>query len=150
MTRAFFALLLVLVGCSTNNTVEKRRSEKSSSYHSLTPEFRSLVDQGQIKEGMPADAVYLAWGEPSDVFEAEDARGRFTKWIYTGSYLQRHDYWAFRPATQSAGRDYYRRPESPVMERRLEHDVVRREYVQAEVDLVDGVVRNWRKHPKPR
>lgn len=145
MKAAFLILSLLLCGCATS-TLEKRKSEKWSSYQSLAPDQKTLVDQGQITVGMTEDAVYLAWGKPSEILQSEDQTGPATKWLYKDVYLQSYTYWAFRPTARSSA--YYLSgrgvPEGTVMERRLEHSYEPHTYVKAEVDFVNGVVTKWR------
>src|ERR1700741_2954683 len=50
-----------LVGCST---VESRIKSNPRIYASFSPADQALVRQGQISEGMPKAAVFLAWGNP--------------------------------------------------------------------------------------
>src|SRR5262249_11948765 len=90
-------LLILMAGCATKSTIETRRTEKFSAYDSLTPEDKAMVDSGQIRVGMAADGVYIAWGKPSEVLESEDMQqGRLSTWRYYGSELQETRYWAYR------------------------------------------------------
>ena len=59
----------------------KAKSEKRGACQSLAPEFKSRIDQEKIANGMTLDAVYIAWGEPSEVLSAEDSGGAITKWL---------------------------------------------------------------------
>ncbi len=52
---------LCATGCATS-TIESRSRERAAAYAALSPEWRDLVSHGQIKVGMPMDAVYVAWG----------------------------------------------------------------------------------------
>src|SRR5882672_11296954 len=83
---------LLACGCATT-TVETRKQERSGSYSQLTPEFKSLIDQGRIKVGMPMDSVYIAWGKPSQVLEGESSEGRQTTWLYHGTTYEEFRYW---------------------------------------------------------
>jgi hypothetical protein len=70
---------LFLSGCST---VESRISDHPEIYQGLGPTDQQLVSQGQIRVGMPMDAVWLAWGSPEQK-AAGNMRGRVTEtWIY--------------------------------------------------------------------
>ena len=126
---------LLLTGCASNK-FEKRRAEKISAYNALSPEFKTLVDQGQIKVGMPEDAVYIAWGPPAEILRSENEQGAITRWLYTGSYLQEYRYW-----TGSRGRGF---PSS-----RLDYDYIPRDYVSAQVVFSNGVVKSWTMEPRP-
>lgn len=137
MKLIFLGLSLLLVGCATTkNTFEKRRNERLPAYSALSPEFKSAVDQGQIKVGMPEDAVYIAWGAPSEILKSADAQGEKTRWLYNGSYMQEYRYW-----TGSRGRGF--------PSERLEHDYIPRDYVSAEIVFADGVVKSWTMKPRP-
>ena len=141
MTRLLLiALLGLLCACSTS-TIETRRTEKPAAYNALSPEEKQLVDEGQIKVGMSADAVYIAWGQPAEVLEAEDASGHVTTWRYYGSWMQESRYWAYRE-TRRGGTDLY-------LERYLVSDYQPRDYVRAEINFKDGKVLSWRTLPRP-
>lgn len=133
----FLSLSLLLVGCATNN-FEKRRTERLASYNALSPEFKALVDQGQIKVGMPQDAIYISWGPPAEVLKSENEQGSITRWLYYGSYLQEYQYWTstrgFRRGFQSE---------------HLEYDYLPRDYISAEILFSNGVVKSWSMKPRP-
>jgi hypothetical protein len=134
------ATALFLAGCATS-TIESRRAEKLSAYHNLAPEEKQLVDEGQIKIGMSSDAVYIAWGPPSEVLESEDAGGRITTWRFHGSWMQESRYWAYRE-TRRGHADLF-------LERYLVSDYQPRDYVRAEIYFKDGRVVSWRTLPRP-
>ncbi len=123
------SLAAILAGCATSS-IESRRRERASSYEALSPEFKTLVDQGQIRRGMTPDAVYIAWGKPSQVLQQEDERGAVTIWLYYGGWLEETRYWP-RSARQ------------PVS------DFQSRTYVSAEITFANGLVTAWRTLPKP-
>lgn len=134
------ALLALFSACSTS-TIETRRTEKSAAYDTLSPEEKQLVDQGQIKVGMSADAVYIAWGQPAEVLESEDASGHVSTWRYYGSWMQESRYWAYRE-TRRGDADLY-------LERYLVSDYQPRDYVRAEINFKEGKVLSWRTLPRP-
>ena len=70
---------LLLTGCASTATVESRKKERATGYSALTPEFKSLVDTGQIRKGMTEDAVYIAWGKPAQILQQENAQGPATR-----------------------------------------------------------------------
>jgi hypothetical protein len=71
--------VLIFTGCSTPQT---RISDHPDLYQSLSPRDRTLVSQGQIRYGMPRNAVWLAWGSP-DAKVIGNMRGRSTEtWVY--------------------------------------------------------------------
>src|SRR6266581_3298027 len=70
---------LILTSCSTPET---RISDHPDLYQSLSARDRALVSQGQIRPGMPRNAVWLAWGSPDQKIIG-NMGGRPTEtWIY--------------------------------------------------------------------
>lgn len=132
--------ILLVAGCATRSNVESRKKERYGAYSQLAPEFRTLVDQGNIKIGMPMDAVYIAWGKPSQIIGGESVQGKVVTWLYSDSYLQGYTYWGNRHSYGRRG--YYNSPT-------LEHDYYPQNYVAAEVNFANGVVRDWRTLPRP-
>jgi len=113
-----------------------------SSYNQLSPEEKQLVDQGQIKIGMSADAVYIAWGPPSEALQEETMQqGKTSTWRYYGTWMQETRYWAYRE-TSRHGNDLY-------LERYLVSDYNPRDYVRAEIVFKDGKAVSWRTLPRP-
>lgn len=136
MKSIFICLALVLAGCATTNDFQKRKTDRLAAYNTLSPEFKTAVDQGQIKVGMPEDAVYIAWGAPAQILRSGTEQGEITRWLYTGSYMQEYRYW-----TGSRGRGF---PSA-----QLEYDYIPRDYVSAEVVFSNGAVKSWTMRPKP-
>ena len=134
--------LLVLCGCASAPKLEDRKQEKYGAYSQLSPETRALVDQGKIAIGMPMDAVYIAWGKPSEIAAGESAQGSITTWLYYGTYLQEHRYWDTRRWYTRGRYHYYGGPT-------LETDYVPRGFKQGEVIFQNGLVREWRVFPPP-
>lgn len=136
-----FALLLVLLtGCAATSTIESRRQERLGTYTTLTPEQKAAVDAGQIKVGMPADAVYIAWGPPSQILTGESSQGSIVTWLYQGTYLEEHRYWTYHHYGYH-GR-YYASPH-------LAYDYYPRSFLSAEVKFEGGLVKEWRSLPRP-
>lgn len=53
-------------------------------FRHLSPEHQALVQQGRICDGMSKDAVFLAWGQPSERPMLGQNEGRnFEEWTYT-------------------------------------------------------------------
>jgi hypothetical protein len=141
----WFLVLLISAslptGCATpQQKIDKRKQEKYSAYAALPPDQKTAVDKGQINSGMPMDAVYIAWGKPSQVVTSGSQAGTFVTWVYLNVYLQSYFVgggWGYGPFCYGpyfAGPyiDYY-----PV------------NYVSAEVVFHDGVVQSWRTLPRP-
>ena len=141
MKAATFLLLTVafLTGCASS-TVETRKQERYGAYSALPDESRSLVDQGKIKVGMTADAVYIAWGKPSQIVGGESSRGATTTWLYHATYLESYHHWTYR-RTYYGGRCY--------TEPYLDFDYQPRSYVSAEIMFENGLVKEWRSLPRP-
>jgi hypothetical protein len=132
-------LLLALAGCA-HDTVETRKHERWMAYSALPQEQRELVDQGKIRIGMSMDAVFIAWGKPSEVLNAETEAGLTTTWRYHGSWAEEAHYWTYREV-QYNNQSY--------LERYLETSLLPRSYVRAEIIFAKGKVASWRTLPKP-
>lgn len=79
LTLGLCASALFLTSCETT---ESRISEHPDVFSSLSARDQALVRQGQIRSGMPQNAVWLAWGAPAQKAVGE-MRGRPTEtWIY--------------------------------------------------------------------
>ena len=135
----FLLVGLLFTGCATS-TVETRRHERSGAYATLSQEQKAAVDAGQIKVGMPMDAVYIAWGKPSQILAGESPQGPTTLWLYVGTYMEEYRYWAYS-GYGYCGR-FYTGPY-------LAYDFNPRPYVKAEVRFEQGVVKEWRSLARP-
>jgi hypothetical protein len=138
-TAALAILAVSLIGCAT--TVETRKEQRYGAYSSLTSEQKLAVDLGQIKVGMPMDAVYIAWGKPNQTLTSETASGTQVHWLYAGTYLQSYTHWSY-PSPYSPFHHSYFGPE-------LAHDYVVLSYIRAEVIFEGGLVKQWRTLPRP-
>jgi hypothetical protein len=134
------AVLVGLSGCATSS-VDSRKQERYGAYSGLNPEQKSAVDRGEIKVGMTMDAVYIAWGKPSQVVASETAAGTTIRWLYPGTYLQGYSHWTY-PGHFGPYHRYYFGPT-------LSHDYMVLNYVKAEVVFEGGVVKEWRTLPSP-
>ncbi len=119
---------LLLAGCATTQTVESRKQERYAAYQALSPELKAAVDQGQVKSGMSMDAVYIAWGKPSQVVSGGNAAGETTTWIYQGGYVQETRFWGYS---------------------RLHYAYTPLTYVRAQVIFVNGLAKEWQTFPEP-
>lgn len=143
-------LAAVVSGCATaKSTVESRKAERASAYAALKPEERALIDQGHIKIGLPEDAVYIAWGQPSQVQNSESAAGTVTTWIYTGTGYQEHRYWNHNRYGYGyySGRHGYRYGHAMPLPT-LDYEYIPYRYTAAEVIFEKGLVKSW-KHVSP-
>ena len=133
-------IALFTAGCATS-TIESRKQERYAAYSNLAPEQRNAVDQGQIKVGMPMDAVYIAWGKPSGLVSGEAQEGPVVTWLYHETY---YDYYPYYPYW-SYGYCYGPRPfYGPYY---FGYGYQPRSYVRAEVHFLNGLVREWRSLP---
>ena len=141
VSRSIFILAagLLLAGCATS-TIESRKQERAAAYTAFPPDVKDFVNNGQIKVGMSEDAVYIAWGQPSEILRNEAGNAAETIWLYYGGWMQETRYWTYRQAGR--GRDIY-------LERYLDRDYQPRTYVSAEIVFVNGEVNRWRTLPRP-
>jgi len=130
---------LFITGCATSS-ITTRKQERLGSYVALNSEQKIAVDLGQIKVGMTPDAVYIAWGNPSQILQGESSQGSTVTWIYTGTYFEEYRYWTV-PNYYGRGR-YYSAPH-------MVCDYQSRSYVRAEVKFEGGIVKEWRSLPQP-
>lgn len=78
------AVGLSLVSCIPS-TPQTRIQQSPRLFAALSANHRTLVQQGQITRGMSPDAVYLAWGRPSGVFQGSKAGDLTERWDYVAS-----------------------------------------------------------------
>jgi hypothetical protein len=71
---------LFLVACST---VDSRIQAKAAVYASLFPRDQALVKSGTIREGLPREAVYIAWGAPAQTRSGSRYGHPYEAWVYT-------------------------------------------------------------------
>lgn len=75
---------LLLAACAPS-TPQARIEREPHKFEALTAKQKELVQQGRIDRGMPPDAVYLAWGSPSRVFQGSKNNRPTERWDYAGS-----------------------------------------------------------------
>lgn len=136
---------LLAVGCVTPSTLDSRKLERYTSYSELTSEQRTAVDLGNIKVGMTQDAVYIAWGKPSQVLTGESSSGNTVTWLYHGTSYQEYSSWGYPYYGFYGGRRryYYAGPS-------LTYEYYPRAYIRAQVRFENGVVKEWHTTPAPR
>jgi hypothetical protein len=140
---------LFLIGCATGK-LEKRKLEKGAVYQSLSPRFKALVDREQIANGMSEDAVYVAWGKPTEVLEIENAQGPASKWLYKGTYFKEQSSLVLRPPPTVGYDDAYARFQIPGAYPKVEKKYIPHDYVKFEIDFLNGVVVKWHPRAAPR
>ena len=142
--RAVRMILLLAVaflcGCAT--TIQDRRKERLAAYSQLAPDTQSLVDKGQIKVGMPKDAVYIAWGKPDQIIQGESDQGKNDTWLYYSSTLHPYQYWNYGYWGPSRHGYLYSTPY-------LDTDWYPVYYVAREVQFENDRVKSWRSLPHP-
>lgn len=80
---AMAALVAMLVtSCASNNTPQKRIERNPQQFMSLSPKDRELVTNGAIREGMNKEAVFLAWGLPSQTSVGRSGGREIEQWTY--------------------------------------------------------------------
>ena len=79
LTLTMLGSTLILAACST---VETRISGHPEIYQSLSPSDQALVSQGQIRDGMLPNAVYLAWGSPDRKIVGNMRSRPTVTWVY--------------------------------------------------------------------
>ncbi|MBQ2813829.1 MAG: hypothetical protein IJE66_02325 [Akkermansia sp.] len=83
LRKSALAAFVLLASCTTMTPLE-RIENNPAMFRQLSPEHRALVQQGRICDGMSKDAVFLAWGQPSERPMLGQTEGKnFEKWTYT-------------------------------------------------------------------
>lgn len=144
-TATAFLLFMLAFLCGCASTIEDRKKERLSTYTQLPPETQTLVDTGQIKVGMPKDAVYIAWGKPEQVIQSESEQGRSETWVYYGSTLRPYHYYNY--GHYGWGGPFYHRYYYSLPY--LETDWYPQYFVSGEVTFQDDRVAHWRHLPRP-
>jgi hypothetical protein len=100
-------LLFLLAGCTT---IDTRVQEKAAVFQRLSPADQQLVLQGKIREGLPMDAVYIAWGPPSERIPGRYNGRTVETWVYyataAGDYTPYPFYYGY-PYGYGVGYGFY-------------------------------------------
>lgn len=82
----FFALVaaITLVSC-VPSTPQARIQQSPQMFARLSDKHKGMVERGQIERGMTQDAVYLAWGQPSNTIIGSYKGKESQRWDYNGS-----------------------------------------------------------------
>ena len=75
---------LLFASCAPS-TPQARIQRHPEKFESLSSQHRQLVENGRIDRGMSQDAVFLAWGAPSRVFQGSRNNRQSERWDYSGS-----------------------------------------------------------------
>lgn len=73
-------LLASLAGCG--DLSPQTRAERSAAFGSFPARDRQLALAGQVRPGMSTEAVAIAWGKPTQVFEGRAGERRLLAWVY--------------------------------------------------------------------
>ena len=72
--------VLLLAGCAANDS--QARAGERPGFAALPARDRQLALAGEVRDGMGADAVFVAWGQPAQVYRGT-ANGRpLESWVY--------------------------------------------------------------------
>lgn len=140
-------LILAAMGCRSS-AVAQRKTQHRDAYQSLDATTRSLVDKGKIRNDMDTNAVFIAWGQPTDAFAIDlPGGGRRTiwnyeeKWAYEFRQSAAFDSGAVTPTRSGAerveGGRQFRRWHVPIT------------YVAKSETFADGRVIEWKKYDPP-
>ena len=119
----------VVVGCTSS--IADRRQARLDSYRTLSPAERAVVDGGLVQVGLAEDAVYIAWGKPTQVFATQNKGRNEVHWLYFQNVPVGSHYWTYRTVNG---------PQGPYVERRLKREYESVESLRAEVIFTDGKV----------
>jgi hypothetical protein len=115
-----------------------RRAANPAAYAVLPAEWRPLVNAGKICEGMDTNAVFFAWGPPSEVQSGTLNGGSWATWSYTERGVREIGYWEWEQSTSTRpGGMEYRRAFEPIS------------FLGTSVVFEGGKVVRWRRHSTP-
>lgn len=72
-----------LTFCAGCTTPESRLHERPAALQDLSPADRNLALTGHVRDGFGKDAVYVAWGAPSNVHTMVIDRQPLSYWLYS-------------------------------------------------------------------
>ncbi len=123
-----------LVSCA--QTREQRIAKNAGYFSTLSPADQAAVTQGQLRVGMPREAVLLALGKPAGISERVSPAGSEEVLTYVG-YQAVYTYPRFPigPAYDRYGRCVHIVDPGP--------DIVHVPYVKSRVFLRQGKVSSW-------
>jgi hypothetical protein len=129
-------LAVVAAGCQSSG-IGQRKAEREAAYQSLNAGSRKLVDKGKIRDGMDTNAVYMAWGLPTDAFTLDVPGQQRLIW----NYEEKWTYGRSRivPAGSSGGRPRYS----------MESWRVPITYVAKSATFENGKIIQWKKYDPP-
>jgi hypothetical protein len=105
---SYLMLAAVAFGMTACSTVSSRIRENPQAFYGLHPDDRTRVERGMIREGMPKEAVYIAWGNPDSVRKGAYKGRSHETWIYYGTSSYPVDRYSYYPHRH--GRYHYYAP----------------------------------------
>lgn len=89
------AVALILAGCQSSGFA-RRKAERIEAYNSLDAEARASVGRGEIRAGMDTNAVFIAWGKPTEVRTVVASADADMVWDYYKPFTREHPRWVPR------------------------------------------------------
>ena len=131
------ASVIALAGCRSSG-IAQRKAQSPESYQLLDQTTRGLVDKGKIQNGMDTNAVWLAWGRPTDAFSIDIPGGKRLIWNYEEKWVCETTRRVSR-GTDGNGFPVYA----------IEHLRMPVTYVARSATFADGKVVQWKKYDPP-
>lgn len=135
--RTLLCLAASLTLASCVSTPQTRVDNNPAVFGTLSPAHKNLVLQGQIKEGMSKEAVFLAWGAP----DSRSSGGRSGKSIERWRYLGHYPVWT--DSYRYGGYSYHSRHRYRGHYNYCPPTVEYVTYTQAVVEFSNGKVSSW-------
>jgi hypothetical protein len=76
----------MFAGCESSGFA-RRKAERIEAYNSLGAQAQARVDRGEIQVGMDTNAVYLAWGGPTEIRTVHDSGDEVMVWDYSKRFM---------------------------------------------------------------
>ncbi len=112
-------------------------------YSTFGAETRNLVNKGRIQNGMDTNAVFIAWGRPTDAFIVNvPGDGQRLIWNYEAT-------WAYEFKPRTPPESYATRRTTSEEARRTVRWRVPITYVAKSVTFALGKVIEWKKYDPP-
>ena len=137
MSVTLSVLAQMIAGCQSSG-VAQRRVERTGAYQSMDAAMRNLVNQGKVQNGMDTNAVFIAWGPPTDAFTVDIPGGQRLIWTYEKEWV--YEGKRFLPR----GSDEYGRPIYAI--ERWRRPIT---YAARSATFADGKVIQWKRYDPP-
>jgi len=143
-------LAIASAGCQSSG-VAQRRAQRIEVYQSFDAATRRLVDKGGIQNGMDTNAVFIAWGQPTDAFTIGlPGGGQRLIWNYEEKWA-----YEFKRRTRAAPSPVYTMapygytPQPTYQRGETERWRIPITYVSKSVTFSEGKVMEWKKLKPP-